>query len=90
LISSFVGLWLTLDGRRIGEDEPGETMATEKKEMRRAKLIEALNEDLSHEYQAIIAYVNYSQVLKRAAYMSIAANFIGDLRVDCGIRRFDI
>jgi bacterioferritin len=35
-------------------------------------LIEALNEDLSREFQAIIAYVNYSQVLKGAAYMSIA------------------
>jgi bacterioferritin len=38
----------------------------------RQKLIEALNEDLSREYQAIIAYVNYSQVLKGAAYMNIA------------------
>jgi bacterioferritin len=38
----------------------------------RKKLIEALNEDLSREYQAIIAYVNYSQVLKGAAYMNIA------------------
>src|SRR5208282_493213 len=40
--------------------------------MTRKKLIEALNEDLSREYQAIIAYVNYSQVLKGAAYMNIA------------------
>lgn len=39
----------------------------------RSQLIEALNEDLSREYQAIIAYVVYSQVLKGAAYMSIAA-----------------
>jgi bacterioferritin len=39
----------------------------------REKLIAALNEDLSREYQAIIAYVNYSQVLKGAEYMSIAA-----------------
>ena len=31
-----------------------------------------MNEDLSREYQAIIAYVNYSQVLKGAAYMNIA------------------
>lgn len=38
----------------------------------RQQLIEALNEDLSREYQAIIAYVNYSQVLKGAAYMNIA------------------
>jgi bacterioferritin len=38
----------------------------------RERLIKALNEDLSREYQAIIAYVNYSQVLKGAAYMNIA------------------
>jgi bacterioferritin len=38
----------------------------------RQTLIKALNEDLSREYQAIISYVNYSQVLKGAAYMNIA------------------
>jgi bacterioferritin len=38
----------------------------------REKLIELLNEDLSREYQAIIAYVVYSQVLKGAAYTDIA------------------
>src|ERR1700712_884975 len=38
----------------------------------RQQLIEYLNADLSREYQAIIAYVNYSQVLKGAAYMNIA------------------
>ena len=38
----------------------------------RENLIAALNEDLAREFQAIIAYVNYSQVLKGAAYMSIA------------------
>jgi bacterioferritin len=37
------------------------------------QLIEALNQDLSREYQAIIAYVIYSQVLKGPEYMSIAA-----------------
>jgi bacterioferritin len=47
-------------------------MAKNKDEMTREKLIAALNEDLSREYQAIIAYVNYSQVLKGAAYMNIA------------------
>src|ERR1700679_2394389 len=41
-------------------------------DINRVKLIDALNEDLSREYQAIIAYVNYSQVLKGAAYMNIA------------------
>ena len=39
----------------------------------RETLIEKLNEDLSREYQAIIAYVTYSQVLKGAEYMAIAA-----------------
>src|SRR5215510_8471590 len=38
----------------------------------RAQLIDQLNEDLAREYQAIIAYVIYSQVLKGAEYMSIA------------------
>jgi bacterioferritin len=40
--------------------------------MTRERLVDLLNEDLSREYQAIIAYVNYSQVLKGAAYMNIA------------------
>src|SRR3954454_17643716 len=40
--------------------------------MTRAQLIDKLNEDLSREYQAIIAYVVYSQVLKGAQYMTIA------------------
>jgi len=39
----------------------------------RKKLIELLNGDLSREYQAIISYVNYSQVLKGAEYMNIAS-----------------
>ncbi len=38
----------------------------------REQLIDRLNEDLSREYQAIIAYVVYSQVLKGAQYMTIA------------------
>jgi bacterioferritin len=48
-----------------------------KVEITREQLIEALNDDLEREYQAIIAYVNYSQVLKGAAYMNIA----GELEV---------
>jgi bacterioferritin len=56
-------------------------MATDQKKMdnekdsgpiTRKQLIDALNEDLSREYQAIIAYVVYSQVLKGAQYMAIA------------------
>ena len=38
----------------------------------RDQLAQLLNEDLSREYQAIIAYVVYSQVLKGAEYMNIA------------------
>lgn len=38
----------------------------------RADLVRLLNEDLSREYQAVIAYVVYSQVLKGAEYMKIA------------------
>lgn len=39
----------------------------------REQLIALLNEDLAREYQAIISYVVYSQVLKGAEYMNIAA-----------------
>jgi bacterioferritin len=39
----------------------------------RDRLAELLNEDLAREYQAIIAYVVYSQVLSGAQYMDIAA-----------------
>jgi bacterioferritin len=38
----------------------------------RDRLAQLLNEDLAREYQAIIAYVVYSQVLKGAEFMSIA------------------
>jgi bacterioferritin len=38
----------------------------------RQQLVTQLNDDLSREYQAIIAYVVYSQVLKGAQYMAIA------------------
>jgi bacterioferritin len=46
--------------------------AKDPKALTRKRLAELLNEDLSREYQAIIAYVIYSQVLKGAEYMSIA------------------
>jgi len=45
---------------------------TETTKITREKLIDKLNEDLAREYQAIIAYVVYSQVLKGAEYMNIA------------------
>jgi bacterioferritin len=38
----------------------------------RKEMIRLLNEDLAGEYQAIIAYTVYSQVLKGAAYTDIA------------------
>jgi bacterioferritin len=46
----------------------------------RKQLVDLLNQDLEREYQAIIAYVNYSQVLKGAEYMNIA----GELEVHAG------
>ena len=45
---------------------------TETTKITRETLIDKLNEDLAREYQAIIAYVVYSQVLKGAEYMAIA------------------
>jgi bacterioferritin len=47
--------------------------ATSERQISRDRLAELLNEDLSREYQAIIAYVVYSQVLSGAQYMDIAA-----------------
>ena len=51
-------------------------MSTKAKEsdsaITRTELIALLNEDLAREYQAIIAYIVYSQVIKGAAFMSIA------------------
>jgi bacterioferritin len=48
------------------------TATEERKTLTREQLAERLNEDLAREYQAIIAYVVYSQALKGAQYMSIA------------------
>jgi bacterioferritin len=47
--------------------------AADSTEISRERLAELLNEDLSREYQAIIGYVVYSQVLSGAQYMDIAA-----------------
>ena len=41
-------------------------------EITRDQLVKLLNEDLSREYQAVIAYTVYSQILKGAAYTDIA------------------
>jgi bacterioferritin len=53
------------------------TAAADTAKITRETLIQKLNEDLSREYQAIIAYTVYSQVLKGAEYMAIA----GELEV---------
>src|SRR3954465_16021844 len=47
-------------------------MSPTDKKSAREQLIADLNTDLAREYQAIIAYVVYSQVLKGAEYMAIA------------------
>jgi bacterioferritin len=47
-------------------------MAQQDKAFSREDLIKALNDDLSREYQAVIAYVVYSQSLKGAQYNHIA------------------
>jgi bacterioferritin len=49
-----------------------ETITKDHKKASRSELIELLNQDLSREYQAIIGYVVYSQVIKGAEFMSIA------------------
>src|SRR6202011_2477173 len=54
--------------------------ANDSKAISRKELVKLLNEDLAREYQAIIAYVVYSQVLKGAAYMNIAA----ELKIHAG------
>lgn len=45
---------------------------SKKENTAREKLIANLNEDLAREYQAIIAYVIYSQAIKGSQYMHIA------------------
>jgi bacterioferritin len=70
--------------QRVSSNRKGEIVASKeadshnggkeknKDHVTREQLIELLNEDLSREYQAIIAYVVYSQVIKGAAFMNIA------------------
>src|SRR5450755_5163258 len=54
------------------KQEPAEQKPVSKETVTREELINLLNGDLAREYQAIIAYVVYSQVLKGAEYMNIA------------------
>lgn len=46
----------------------------------RSQLIALLNDDLAREYQAIIAYVVYSQTLKGPEYMAIAQELVAHAR----------
>ncbi|HEX4309876.1 MAG TPA: ferritin-like domain-containing protein [Acidobacteriaceae bacterium] len=55
-------------------------MADKKKNPALDELVAGLQEDLSREYQAIIAYTVYSNVLKGAQWMSIA----GELKKHAG------
>ncbi|MGE5324545.1 MAG: ferritin-like domain-containing protein [Actinomycetota bacterium] len=52
---------------------PDSKSLTVEDDISRDRLAELLNEDLAREYQAIIGYVVYSQVLSGAEYMDIAA-----------------
>src|SRR5450755_2318671 len=54
------------------KQEPADQKPVSKETVTREELINLLNGDLAREYQAIIAYVVYSQVLKGAEYMNIA------------------
>jgi bacterioferritin len=69
---------MLLHGHRRLEVRENEAMPDKKssppnKAITTAQLVSALNQDLEREYQAIISYVTYSQVLKGAKYMNIAA-----------------
>src|SRR6202140_3985016 len=66
-----------LQPTRVGQLQRTNSMTKQKSNEGEQKvglefLAELLNEDLSREYQAIIAYVVYSQVLKGAEFMNIA------------------
>ena len=69
-----------LKARRRNQNKPAtfesimtnQTTTTAELSITRPRMIDLLNEDLAGEYQAIIAYTVYSQVLKGAAYTDIA------------------
>ena len=55
----------------MAADKSSKTSATGA--LTKEQLVDLLNQDLQREFQAVISYVNYSQVLKGAAYMNIAS-----------------
>jgi bacterioferritin len=63
--------WSKLGGSALTSGAHKE-IAMQEKAFTRKDLIKALNQDLSREYQAVIAYVVYSQSIKGAQYMNIA------------------
>jgi bacterioferritin len=63
----------TIPGNRKKEDTMAKNKTAATTTISVADLIDALNEDLSREYQAIIAYTVYSSVLSGAQWMNIAA-----------------
>jgi bacterioferritin len=75
-LHGMIGLGGTLLFDRGFWRRPRSASMTDKQEAKttvtRDQLADFLNEDLAREYQAVIAYVVYSQVLKGAQYMSIA------------------
>jgi bacterioferritin len=80
LAPSGIGIKIARSGRRVPVYHPMEAIMADNPsatkgstEVTREQLIGLLNEDLAREYQAIIAYVVYSQALKGAQYMNIAA-----------------
>ena len=56
----------------LGTKNDGKSVSGDMTTVTRDRLADLLNEDLAREYQAIIAYTVYSQVLKGAEFMSIA------------------
>src|SRR5436309_1218277 len=62
----------TMTRDRARHDGAERSQLSENEVVSREELIELLNGDLSREYQAIIAYVVYSQTIKGAQYMAIA------------------
>jgi hypothetical protein len=61
-----------LSGAVLEKNQMPEAVTSESK-ISRDRLAELLNEDLSREYEAIIAYVVHSQLLSGAQYMDSAA-----------------
>ena len=55
------------------KNNSNETILSPEPTLSREQMVQLLNEDLAREYQAVIAYTVYSQMLKGPEYMDIAA-----------------